>query len=555
MRNLRVLATVCVALMIASCFAAIVSAEETDDQKDVNEKDGDNNDRDGYQEKTGPKRDLEISQEKNSVTVSSSTKQDKQHLWFDFTVKADDSLTVKATYAGMNKGNGEKTGLLLDFSGLVEFLDIDGNGAYDPKVDKVYSTYPLSGSFYKGDFWGCKNDYKDRSFDKESKDYINDYAESAYMKGFGTGFDKGFDIGYDIGATDKAANSTYAPAMKQHYNESKMKELLTAPKTDEKSADWFQYGFFSGMLKGFNLGYDKSYGPVEKDTEEPVEKEGEPLGTRTEEEPVEKGDEGASGESQEGQNSRDYEDYKKYVDEGVVPPMEFKSTLFQKIQVDKKVADKDHQTIRITVSDIKGIFTIVCTITNDYTLMDNGYMSPYSVKIDVIINGYPYTQDKSQLALLTDCGVTTKQKEDVKTEKRDSSYDEEQGMSKDEQELRINVGNFSGFFSWIKYANCDGVNQSVTVTEVSSFYGQSWTEKGERTENFKGIIISYPRAKKIVHDPKLGFITVQSINVYGISATEAASKVLRGDFVLYAVAAIMAIAFIAVSRKLYITRK
>jgi hypothetical protein len=378
------------------------------------------------------------------------------------------------------------------------------------------------------------------------------------MKGFGVGFDKGFDLGYDLGVDDKAVNSTYAPAMKQHYNESEMKELLTAPKSDEKTVDWFQYGFFSGMLKGFSLGYGKAYGPVEKEMEEPAEKEAQPLGTRYEE-PADKGDmepQEEPAEEKEGtEEGRDYEDYKKYVDEGVVPPVEFKSQMFQKIIVDKKVADKDHQTIRITVSDIKGIFTIVCTITNDFTKIDNGYMSPFSVKIDVIINGYPYTQNKTQLALLTDCGVTTKQKEDVRTEKRDSSYDEEQGISKDEQELRIKVGNFSGFFSWIKYASCDGVNQSVIVTETYSFYGTSWTEKGERTENFKGIIISYPRAKKIVHDPKLGFISVQNINVYGLSATEAASKVLRGNFVLYAVAAIMAIAFVAVSRKLYIRQK
>ena len=555
MRTFTVFATVCVALMIASCFAAVVCAEGKGDQKAVNEKNGN---ADGLKEKNGPRRDLEISQEKNTVTVSSSTKDEKQHLWFDFTVKADDSLTVKATYAGLNKGEGDKTGLLLDFSGLVEFLDANGNGAYDPKTDKVYSTYPLSGSFYKGDFGGGKNDYKDNQIDPKSKDYVNDYSESAYMKGFGTGFDKGFDRGYDIGVADKAANTTFAPEMKQHYNESEMKELLTAPKTDEKSADWFQYGFFSGMLKGFNLGYGKGYGPVAKDTEEPVEKEGEPLGTRTEEEPVDKeatdGEQGTNGNGTE--DTKNYEDYKKYVDEGVVPPVEFKSPLFQKIQVDKNVVDKDHQTIRITVSDIKGIFTIVCTITNDYTLIDNGYLSPYSVKIDVIINGYQYTQDKTQLALLTDCGITTKQKEDLKTEKRNASYDEEQGISKDEQELRMTVGNFSGFFSWIKYAKCDGVNQTVSVTDVSSFYGQEWTDKGERTENFKGIIISYPRAKKIVHDPKLGFITVQNINVYGLSSTtDVTSKVLRGNLVLYAAAAIMAIAFVAVSRKVYLTRK
>lgn len=155
-------------------------------------------------------------------------------------------------------------------------------------------------------------------------------------------------------------------------------------------------------------------------------------------------------------------------------------------------------TINATTAD--GVFTLILKFSTAVLALGDATLTPNSVKIDVIINNYEYTQTDSSLA------VKAKIKTESKLEIEDESVEESEGIV--EGETQVGVGLLSaGFFSWANTAIADG----LTIDVLSSTLEESTHEDDDLEENetSKKLYFSFitTNANNIVWDPKVGVIS------------------------------------------------
>ncbi len=139
------------------------------------------------------------------------------------------------------------------------------------------------------------------------------------------------------------------------------------------------------------------------------------------------------------------------------------------------------------ISTTDGVFTAVAYIPTDFIVVNGTVVAPSQMKIDIIIDGFNYTDTSSQLALMIKLHSQTETSHDDETE------DEEDGRATDETEVDFTMTGFNGFFSWVETAVIDGVEYPVnsSIDEVSS---------GETN-----LYLNYAHGELIIHDPKIGF--------------------------------------------------
>ncbi len=517
-------------------------------------------------------RALYITQDPHAVFINSMQENDDEALWFDFNVFADSELSVGVYYGGYGSEGEQKAGMELKFLGLVEYIDLDDDDTFDPESDDIVSTYPLSSSFYESDLMRGVNDFQNHGLDEDRKDYLDVFWEYDYADGYNEGFLVGWDWGYEEGEEDFRAGEEYDTDIWTQLSEDELLTLITKLSgldvendtfleeyadyygdysdymdwseedwdnweeeifTDESYA-WYWEGLFTGVIAGFEMGYEKGYSTA-KDMGTTRTGDGKGSDARA---PPPKDDWG---------EHPDYHDETGYWEDygyGGHDPWGY-ALRYKPIKLEKVTNDDDTYSIVLNITDTEDIFSIRCKVSNDFTEIENGYLSPASVKIDIMINDYPYDSEKSQIALLMDTGSTS-MKGPVDMKRHGESWDEKQKLAKDEEELRIDSQDFTGFFSWVKYAICDGSKETVRVSEYYSIYGSQWDERGRMSDQYKGVIFSYPRAKSIYHDPKLGFIQVGDIDVYE-DIGRGAAHILQGNIWVFGITVIVVGALVAVS--------
>jgi hypothetical protein len=117
------------------------------------------------------------------------------------------------------------------------------------------------------------------------------------------------------------------------------------------------------------------------------------------------------------------------------------------------------------------------------------------MKIDFIIQHYPYLKNDSYLALLIEIAT------DHTLRLIDESFDEKKGYAFNESAINISSMNYSGFLSWQNTVSVDGINKSVKVGVLEGDY-----PIGEGIKKIQHISFSYPFGTEIIHDPKIGVI-------------------------------------------------
>jgi hypothetical protein len=124
-------------------------------------------------------------------------------------------------------------------------------------------------------------------------------------------------------------------------------------------------------------------------------------------------------------------------------------------------------------------------------MIESGVISPSEVKLDLIIENYPYEEEGTQLALMA------KLETEAEVELHDDDHEDEE--DDDEDELKLTAPEAEAFFSWANNATVDGV---VTPVETTI----------EPDENGKKLYFAYTRGTSINHDPKLGvpYLTLPS---------------------------------------------
>jgi hypothetical protein len=150
------------------------------------------------------------------------------------------------------------------------------------------------------------------------------------------------------------------------------------------------------------------------------------------------------------------------------------------------------------------------------------------VKIDVIIQGFDYLENDSQLTL------EVKLEASMETSYEDITEDEEDGRATEEAEVDVIMDEITGFFSWKETAEIDGITYPVNASVV------------EVSPTEEKIYLNYVRGDVIIHDPKVGFENL----LLGVPGFLGIGNLLANGFVpIAAVAAIAVVGIIVVVKR------
>jgi hypothetical protein len=150
---------------------------------------------------------------------------------------------------------------------------------------------------------------------------------------------------------------------------------------------------------------------------------------------------------------------------------------------------QDGETEHILIAQTTdNVFKVVVHAVGNFAKIESGTISPSEIKIDLIIQNYPYMEEDTKLAI------------SAKLESEEEMRDGQEGND-DEGKVIISAVDAEAYFSWASTADVDGVETPVrTSTETE--------EDGDLK-----IYFAYERGTEIDHDPKLGvpFLTVSSV--------------------------------------------
>jgi hypothetical protein len=153
---------------------------------------------------------------------------------------------------------------------------------------------------------------------------------------------------------------------------------------------------------------------------------------------------------------------------------------------------------------LDNLFSITSYVVSEKISLFNTTVTQKEIKIDFTITDYPFVNQTSQLALITNVQTPFFVSAEQETP------DEKQGLALQESGLNISSANHSGFFTWANEVTVDNETHPIQVTVVSETK-QTFSEDNQETATQTQVIFSYPRGEIIVHDPKVGVIELASI--------------------------------------------
>ncbi len=147
----------------------------------------------------------------------------------------------------------------------------------------------------------------------------------------------------------------------------------------------------------------------------------------------------------------------------------------------------------ISTETIDDVFEVILHVVGNYTKIDSDIISPTEVKIDFIIN-YPYISNTSMIALKAKINSLYETETEIEPSQPDKHHD---------SAINIIAGTHTGYFSWMDHAMIDNVSKPVNITIIQV--------GGSQSENKDTIYFSYTRGKHIIHDPKVGVVSLSSL--------------------------------------------
>lgn len=138
----------------------------------------------------------------------------------------------------------------------------------------------------------------------------------------------------------------------------------------------------------------------------------------------------------------------------------------------------------ITVRTQDGAFAMVSKTTETRTQTQSGEVSPNLMKIDLLVEDFPWTRATTRLALHSTVQTGGPITHIADPAQREYMGENEAGIETDED------GDI-GFFTWLRSAEVDGAANQVHARVTNDAEGT-------------GIAFNYAQGDSIVHDPKLG---------------------------------------------------
>lgn len=138
----------------------------------------------------------------------------------------------------------------------------------------------------------------------------------------------------------------------------------------------------------------------------------------------------------------------------------------------------------ITARTGDGVFAMVSHTTETRTMTQHGELAPNMMKIDLVVEDYPWTRANTRLALRAT--VETEGPVTTLTDPAQRQY-----MGENEGGIEVLEDGNTGFYTWVRSAEVDGASSQVGTRVSNDAEGTS-------------IHFNYDHGDYIIHDPKLG---------------------------------------------------
>jgi hypothetical protein len=469
---------------------------------------------------------LTINEEPRNVEVLSIREDVEEEIYFEFKFKAASELSIDIEAGKRTDNTSVKHEMDLDFIGIIEYVDGNQNGQFDQTSDLAISIYPLSNQIYFNDMVQKVKTVNNENILNITKEQFDEELLNIFYRGYDEGYNNGLISGSEEGQIDLENNYTYNNNYFYHHSIKDLRMMVNSVidvLNDDLHQLNFSYeeliklmenGFYSGFSKGFKSGYDDSFLKLENKAVQKSE-------------------------------TRSFWGYWNDYDINIWERPEIWLPRYKTITVTEMARINHASEIILKIEDVRGNFILSCVISNHFSEVENGYLSPSAVKFNMNIKNYPYENENTDLALMTNLKVKSKSTSNITIDKLTHSHDESLGFAQDEKEYRFNSDSFTGFMSWLEYVYCDGEKKDILVTEIPYFssavdFSNGGTDSSSITNRYY-VILSYPRCKDLSHDPKLGFTRINGFELYSknlpLSVNEQSIDVNNLAFILTTIAA------------------
>ena len=154
----------------------------------------------------------------------------------------------------------------------------------------------------------------------------------------------------------------------------------------------------------------------------------------------------------------------------------------------EEAAEDGKKVHTITASTSDGVFTMVSHTTETRTMSEHGEISPNLMKIDLVVEDFPWTRTTTRLAL--QASIETGDPVTHLTDPAQRGY-----MGENEAGVETCNAEQAGFYTWVRSAVVDGVIEQVRARVSADAEGTELT-------------FNYAQGDSILHDPKLGIPVV-----------------------------------------------
>lgn len=450
----------------------------------------------------GERRELDVFEDGYRTYINSYLPDVKDSANLKFSIIADEELTLSIGYSDPDRDNSTMEISSLKILGLVEFKDENLNGFFEME-EPVSSLYPLSGSLFRSDFIRGVNNWDGLEFDDDLEYNLEVIGDLEYRKGYELGFSLGWDLGYPEGYKAIENETGFDPHPFMNIPVEYLIFELNYPPITEMREDGvekedimeyyrvLQIGAEAGYRDGYQRGYRTGYNdPSERMTRSEIDER--------------------RNASREEDNSSERQKRR----ESEVPSERWPSGIFEKMDVDYIKDDSGLTEIEMEVHDRREVFSLTCRISNDFIFKDGEFLSPGSMDMDTRIANFPYREEDTRVALITDLQVMSNTDGNITFQESGQTYEESLGFSKGESEIRFVSSVFSGFLSWRENATSDDMEGAVNSEMTDSILGSYGETKRMSFREANGLIITYRGSESINHGFKLGFIEILEQNYY-----------------------------------------
>lgn len=185
----------------------------------------------------------------------------------------------------------------------------------------------------------------------------------------------------------------------------------------------------------------------------------------------------------------------------VVSTVDFSNVSFSNITYENITTSEGNRVTIITTHTLNDLFIISIYIADSNTSYLNATITPQEIKFDFKIHQYPYVNQSSQLALRTYI------KTPFSVIAQQNTYANQQRLASQESRLNISSAMNFGFFSWVPEAIVDSIQRPVNVSVVSQTQ-QTFSSENQSSYTQAEVVFSYARGESILHDPKIGVVSI-----------------------------------------------